>query len=104
MKDTERAEHLMSTAHDKCVAAVREHCNNPDIAAAIEHQPAFNCTESVLLDLAYEEYCIRRERGESIPKSIFAGRFPHIRHSLVRRIEVHAVSYTHLTLPTICSV
>ena len=48
-----------------------------------------NLSNSFVLNLAYEEYCLRREQGEEISKCGFAENFPEVKHSLIRRIEVH---------------
>ena len=43
----------------------------------------------MLLDLAYEEYCLRKEAGESLTLESFCDRFPSCRRSLGRLLAVH---------------
>lgn len=50
---------------------------------------------SLVVDLAYEEFCQRVARGESIDRSSFAARFPQCRSSLARRLEVHDYLAAH---------
>eukprot|EP00969_Alexandrium_andersonii_P214450 9469844-Alexandrium_andersonii.AAC.1 len=58
--------------------------------------------------LVGSEMCIRdrAEMGVSIPAPVFG--VPSIRYMTIRNSEtsdrLYPVSYTHLTLPTICSV
>ena len=48
--------------------------------------------KSAVIDLAYEEYCLRTEAGESIDTSQFCGLFsPDFQESLYRRIDVHCM-------------
>jgi serine/threonine protein kinase len=48
-----------------------------DAAAAVE--PALAADPKVLLDLAYEEYRLRREAGEEVDVEAFAAQFPSVR-------------------------
>lgn len=43
---------------------------------------------SVVLDLAFEEYCLRQERGEAVDPSQFVHRFPEVAHSLEKMLLV----------------
>lgn len=54
---------------------------------AIRENPDARGSRSVLVELAYEEFCRREERGEPVPASEFAKRFPEIERSL-RRVLV----------------
>ena len=45
--------------------------------------------KSVVLDLLYEEFCIRTEQGESVSVSEFCDRFPDYQHSIRHQIEIH---------------
>ena len=49
--------------------------------------PAGN--RSLVLDVAYEEFCQREEAGERLEVSEFCRRYPDVQHSLARMIEVH---------------
>ncbi len=86
--DTSRSQHRRSTQHD---LAIRSHVpREPDgLKRAVAAKTGIECTHSFLLDLAYEEYCELCKKNGAVDKSLFAGRFPDIRHSLIRRIEVH---------------
>ena len=61
----------------------------PDARAVLSAHPEILQQKSVVLDLAYEEYCLRTESGERIAPSTFCERFPTYRHSLERLLEVH---------------
>lgn len=50
---------------------------------------ATSLSRSALLDLAYDEYCVREEAGEAININQFCDRFPAIRSSLQRQLDVH---------------
>src|SRR5262249_54999920 len=54
----------------------------PDARAALESHPNFGRHKSVALDLAYEEFCLRREAGEAVDPDEFCERFPAYRSSL----------------------
>lgn len=68
----------------------------PDAAQCLTRYPALNDQKSLALELAYEEYCLREEVGDSVDIEGFCGRFPSIHHSLRRRIEVHRYLHQHL--------
>ena len=61
----------------------------PDARAVLSAHPEILEQKSVVLDLAYEEYCLRTESGERIAPSTFCDKFPTYRHSLERLLEVH---------------
>ena len=61
----------------------------PDARAVLSAHPEILQQKSVVLDLAYEEYCLRTESGERVAPSTFCERFPTYRHSLQRLLEVH---------------
>src|SRR5436190_16390663 len=52
-------------------------------------RPESRLPKSVLLDLAYQEYCDLLEAGEKVSVEAFCARFPHMRSSLFRVIELH---------------
>lgn len=60
-----------------------------DARALLAAHPEWAGAKSVVLDLAYEEYCQRREAGESVDVEEFCGRFPSYRSSLQRLLGVH---------------
>lgn len=61
----------------------------PDALAFLDEHPHIRQQKSLVLDLAYEEYCLRKERGESVSASDFAEKFPEWNRSLSRLIDVH---------------
>ena len=61
----------------------------PDAQGVLSAHPDLQEHKSLVLDLAYEEYCLRTEAGEQIAASTFCDRFPTFRRSLRRLIDVH---------------
>ncbi len=61
----------------------------PDAQEVLSEHPDLQEHKSLVLDLAYEEYCLRTEAGEQIAASTFCDRFPTFRRSLRRLIDVH---------------
>jgi tetratricopeptide (TPR) repeat protein len=61
----------------------------PDARAALSRYPELGRDKSIILDLAYEEYCLRLEAGESPEPDEFCKRFPKFQASLRRLIEAH---------------
>ena len=60
----------------------------PDAVNFLAEHPTIRKNRPLAIELAYEEYCIRRDAGESISRSTFCNRFPTISRSLSRQIEV----------------
>jgi serine/threonine protein kinase len=67
----------------------------PDAGAALEEHPGLCADKSIVLDLAYEEYCLRREAGEDLDADVFCERFPTHRASLRRLVEAHRFLENH---------
>jgi serine/threonine protein kinase len=61
----------------------------PDAAAVLARHPELRFRKSLAIDLIYEEYCLRREQGETFVPSTFASRFPSYQQSLARMLDVH---------------
>jgi tetratricopeptide (TPR) repeat protein len=61
----------------------------PDARAALGRHPKLLDDKSIVLDLAYEEYCQRYEAGERPDTEEFCARFPAYRSSLGRLIAGH---------------
>ncbi len=61
----------------------------PDTAEVLARHPHLRKRQSLLLDLAYEEYCLRKEAGESLSPKSFCERFPSCRRSLGRLLAIH---------------
>ena len=60
-----------------------------DAQVCIQTNPQLRLHRSLVLDLAYEEFCLRLESGEPVKVDEFCKRFPSVTRSLLRRIEVH---------------
>lgn len=61
----------------------------PGARSALDQHPELVDNPVLALDLAYEEFCLRRERGESVRASAFCDQFPALRSSLQRMLVVH---------------
>ena len=62
---------------------------SPDAQEALNQHPELLAEKSVVLDLAYEEYCQRLEAGEKVDPDLFCERFPAHRTSLRRLLQAH---------------
>ena len=60
-----------------------------DAGVVLAQHPEFCRDKSLVLDLIYEEYCQRRETGESPAPEEFCRRFPHFQSSLRRLLHAH---------------
>lgn len=60
-----------------------------DALEALRANPELRERKSLVVDLAYEEFCLRRESGEAVDAEQFAGRFARFQASVRRRLEVH---------------
>lgn len=69
-----------------------------DAAKVLDAHPDFNRQKSIVLDLAYEEYCQRVEAGEQVEADGFCQRFRPFNESLCRLLEVHQYLLTHQQL------
>ena len=61
----------------------------PCAHAVLRENPESARNKNAVLDLAYEEFCLRREAGESIAPSTFCNQFPTYFKSLERLLDVH---------------
>jgi eukaryotic-like serine/threonine-protein kinase len=59
----------------------------PDARAALARHPSLLRDESLVLDLAYEEFCRRRQAGERVDREEFCGRFPGVRSRLRNMLD-----------------
>jgi serine/threonine protein kinase/Flp pilus assembly protein TadD len=59
------------------------------MAFLIASHPELCQFRSIVLDLAYEEFCLRRRAGEELSAEEFSGRFPSYERSLYFLIEVN---------------
>jgi serine/threonine protein kinase len=63
----------------------------PDARQFIEQHPEVRAAQSLVVDLAYEEFCLRQEAGEQLDTERFLANFPTVQHSLARMLDVHGV-------------
>ena len=78
----------------KTAAAIRERWQkgeSPNVADALSHNPHLREYRSIVLDLAYQEYRLRRQSGEDLDAAAFSKRFPSLERSLHLLIEVHSL-------------
>jgi len=66
-----------------------------DAAAVLAEHPGLAKYRSVVVDLAYEEFCRRIEAGEPADPQAFARRFPAVASSLRKVLEVHQYIQKH---------
>jgi eukaryotic-like serine/threonine-protein kinase len=88
MKDSERP----ASDRPNGVAAIKKTWELgalPDAAAVLAQHPELLADKSVVLDLAYEEYCLRAERGAVPDPDSFCDRFPAYRSSLRSLLRGH---------------
>jgi serine/threonine protein kinase/tetratricopeptide (TPR) repeat protein len=60
----------------------------PDAAAALARYPDLLEDKAAVIDLAYEEFCLRYQAGESLDAEAFCSRFPGLEAELRRLIVV----------------
>jgi len=60
-----------------------------DAQAVLEQHPGLKQYPSVVVDLAYEEFCRRIDAGEDADPEEFARRFPEVEASLLKLLEIH---------------
>jgi serine/threonine protein kinase/Tfp pilus assembly protein PilF len=66
-----------------------------DAGAILEHHPGLARHRSVVVDLAYEEFCRRVDAGETADPEAFVRRFPDVAQSLLKVLEVHQYLERH---------
>jgi len=60
-----------------------------DARALLDERPELDARKSIVIELAYEEFCQKAEAGEPVDPESFCKRFPAFEKSLRRLIEVH---------------
>lgn len=70
-----------------CIIESWREGQRPDARGVLQAHPELS-DRSVILDLALEEYCLRRDAGEDIPCSTFCEQFPTVRAELRMLLEV----------------
>jgi serine/threonine protein kinase len=68
---------------------------DPDAAQALEAYPALLGHRSLVVDLAYEEYCLREEAGGTPDPEEFCGRFPEYRSYILEVLRGHRLLADH---------
>lgn len=68
---------------------------DPDAAGALADHDGLAGCKSVVLDLAYEEYCLREEAGSAPDAGSFCARFGSFRGSLRKVIDAHRLVADH---------
>ncbi len=61
----------------------------PDATRVLAQYPQLHRYDSLVMDLAYEEFCLRREAGEAVQMSTFCDRFPTVADSLRILLSAH---------------
>src|SRR5262245_32262433 len=67
----------------------------PDAPGAIREHPDLLRHRSLVVDLAYEEYCLREEAGAAPEPDAFCGRFPAFRSQIREVIRGHCLLADH---------
>jgi serine/threonine protein kinase len=61
------------------------------VETLLQQHPALGNDTDALLDLIYQEICLREERGETARRNDYLGRFPHLATPLNAQFDVHQV-------------
>jgi eukaryotic-like serine/threonine-protein kinase len=91
---------LLAASLRQEAAAIREEWRRgvePDAHAALARQPELRTDKAAVLDLAYEEYCLRFDAGAAPEPEAFCDRFPTYRMSLRRLVASHQFLEENLT-------
>jgi eukaryotic-like serine/threonine-protein kinase len=51
--------------------------------------PYLHCREPLVMDLIYEEYCLREEHGERVAVDQFCDQYPALRDKVFRQLRYH---------------
>jgi hypothetical protein len=51
--------------------------------------PYLRCREPLVLDLIYEEYCLREENGERVAVDRFCDQYPDFREEVFKQLRYH---------------
>lgn len=70
----------------------------PDAQQALQQYPDLLEDRSAVVELAYEEFCLRRQAGEEIDLEAFCARFPHIQSYLLRVLSADQMLAGHASL------
>lgn len=67
----------------------------PDALAVLRSDPELRADKEIVLDLAYEQYCLQIAAGQVVSATEFADQFPTYRQSLLRLLAVHSFIQAH---------
>lgn len=67
----------------------------PDAQAVLRSDPELRADKEIVLDLAYEQYCLQAAAGQMVSATEFAEQFPTYRQSLLRLLAVHSFLQAH---------
>jgi tetratricopeptide (TPR) repeat protein len=70
----------------------------PDAAAALARHPRLANDRDAVVDLAYEEYCLRLEAGELIDKAAFSARFAPFARDVRDTLDAHSLAVDYQDL------
>ena len=68
---------------------------SPDALGFLREHSSLRKNRSLAIELAYEEYCIRRDAGEEINLVEYSEKFPSISRSLFRQLDVDEYARKH---------
>ncbi|HUQ68123.1 MAG TPA: protein kinase [Planctomycetaceae bacterium] len=93
----------LATARQLAESAIRNHSAAGPFSAvaALEQWPGLWTHESIVIDLAYEEFCQRIEQGEEVELAEFARRFPAVEEPLQHQLVVHRLLANGLSGPPV---
>jgi eukaryotic-like serine/threonine-protein kinase len=74
---------------------------DPDAVAALAIHDQLATVKSVVIELAYEEYCLREKAGRCPDADQFCAKFPRYRSSLRRVLDVHRLTAEQPQLLTV---
>jgi len=66
-----------------------DHGQSPTVASYLEQFPKLCQTDSRVLSLIYEEFCLREESGDAPDVESFCGRYPRWKDSLIAQLQYH---------------
>jgi eukaryotic-like serine/threonine-protein kinase len=90
-----------ATSDRQLVRAILDAWNQgepPDAAAALARHPQLAEDRDAVVDLAYEEYCLRVEAGERIDHAAFAACFAPFVQEVRDTLDAHGLAADHLEL------
>lgn len=76
----------------------------PEACTALREHPLLLKHKSIVIDLAYEEYCLREDRGETLDADRFCDRVPVFKSGVRSAILAHRLLADHPHLPDLTGV